>query len=425
MISKAPRGTRDILPGEATRWRKMEELARELCQLSGYGEIRTPIFEHTELFQRGVGEETDIVSKEMYTFKDRGERNLTLRPENTASVVRAYLEHKLSSAPQPVKLYYIGPMFRYDRPQAGRYRQFHQFGVESFGSLHPALDAEIILLASQFYQKLGLMELVLEINSVGCSSCRPEYRDKLKEYFRPSLAEMCSDCNKRFAANPLRILDCKEDACRSYFKDVPTITDNLCPECSDHFTSLMEELKNLDIQFTVNPFLVRGLDYYTKTVFEFISSHLGSQGSLGGGGRYDDLVEVCGGPPTPGCGFAVGLERILLVREAEGIIDEEDNLQVYLATLGDEKAMALAGKVARDLRSRGISCERDYMGRSLKSQFKQANRFMAELTVLLGGQEMEAGAVVLKKMSTGEQKTVLLTELPDAVEKILAGEVFA
>ncbi len=422
MLTKAPRGTRDILPEEVEKWHRLESLARELCRLNGYGEIRTPIFEHTELFQRGVGEETDIVSKEMYTFLDRGKRQLTLRPENTAAVVRAYLEHKLYGGPQPVKLYYIGPMFRYDRPQAGRYRQFHQFGVEAFGSMSPALDAEIIYVAYELYRRLGIKDLRLEINTVGCANCRPHYRDKLKDYFRPHLESLCPDCNKRFDKNPLRILDCKEEKCRTYFNDVPILNDNLCPECDTHFVTLIEELNNLAINYTVNPFIVRGLDYYTKTVFEFISPRLGAQSSIGGGGRYDELVEVCGGPSTPGIGFAVGMERILLALEEEGLDYNKAKLDVYVAVI-DKEATPLAGKVLKDLRGVGMSCDRDYMERSLKAQLKQADRLKVPLTLFLGGEEMQEGKANLKIMATGEQLQVSIVNIVEKIKEILSQEV--
>ena len=423
LLTKAPRGTRDILPSEAERWRRVEEKARELCRLYRYGEIRTPLFEHTELFTRSVGEETDLVSKEMYTFEDRGKRRLTLRPESTASVVRAYLEHNLHAVPQPVKLYYIGPMFRYDRPQAGRYRQFHQFGVEAFGSNHPALDGEIIDLAHQLYLQLGLKDVALEVNSVGCRECRPPYRERLKEFFGGKMEGLCDDCRHRYGTNTLRILDCKEEECRSHFHDVPTLADNLCPECHGHFSSLKEELQNLKVPFAVNPFLVRGLDYYTKTVFEFISPRLGAQSSLGGGGRYDDLVEICGGPPTPGSGFAVGLERILLALEEEGVAGEEAPLAVYVASI-DEASQPRVNQLVKELRLKGIACERDFLGRSLKAQLKQAGRLGARLTVLLGGEELQRGQAIIKDMSSGEQDTLPLDQLKNTLLDKLAREVY-
>ncbi len=422
LLTKVPRGTRDILPAEAEKWRRIEEKARELCRLYRYGEIRTPIFEHTELFSRSVGEDTDIVSKEMYTFEDRGKRRLTLRPENTASVVRAYLEHNLHAAPQPVKLYYIGPMFRYDRPQAGRYRQFHQFGVEAFGSQSPALDAEIIHLADQLYRQLGLKDVALEINSVGCRQCRPLYREKLKDFFQGKLSGLCLECRQRHGTNTLRILDCKTEKCRRHFQDMPTLKANLCPGCSAHFESLQAGLDNLGLSFHVNPRLVRGLDYYTKTVFEFISPRLGAQSSLGGGGRYDDLVEVCGGPSTPGSGFAVGLERILLALEEEGVGREEEALEVYAAYI-DVNALSRVDLLLKEMRLKNISCERDFLGRSLKAQLKQAGRSGARLTILLGGEELDQGKAIIKEMSSGEQETVPLANIIEAVLKNLGREV--
>ncbi len=419
---KAPRGTRDILPGEVEKWRYLESHARKLCRMYNYAEIRTPIFEYTELFQHGVGEDTDIVSKEMYTFQDKGGRQLTLRPENTAAVVRAYLENRLDALPQPIKLYYIGPMFRYDRPGAGRYRQFHQFGVEAFGSKEPSLDAEIIHLAYEFYQRLGISGLELEINSIGCSTCRSPYRAKLKDYFKTYLNNLCIDCQKRFEQNPLRILDCKDEKCRRTFTDVPALKDNLCQECDTHFTLLQQELTALDLPFIINSFMVRGLDYYTKTVFEFISPHLGAQNSLGGGGRYDDLVEICGGQPTPGIGFAIGLERVLLTLEEGDREYERNNLKIYLAQIGKEN-LPLAGEILRDLRNAGISCDRDYLGRSLKAQLRQANRLSVFLTLFLGGEELKENKVTLKIMSSGEQELVPLDLLVEKVKEILKGEV--
>jgi len=422
LLTRVPRGTRDILPAEAEKWQKVEEKARQLCRLYRYGEIRTPLFEHTELFARGVGEETDIVSKEMYTFEDRGKRRLTLRPENTAAVVRAYLEHNLHTAPQPVKLYYIGPMFRYDRPQAGRYRQFHQFGVEAFGSRSPALDAEIIHLADQLYRRVGLQDVVLELNSVGCRQCRPPYREALTGFFEGKIESLCPDCRQRHSANPLRILDCKEAGCRRHFEGVPILADHLCPECHSHFADLKTGLDNLGLAYRLNPFMVRGLDYYTKTVFEFISPRLGAQSSLGGGGRYDDLVEVCGGPPTPGSGFAVGLERILLALEEEGVGQEGEPLEVYAAAI-DAAALPRVDLLLRDLRLQGISCERDFLDRSLKARLKQAARARARLVVLLGGDELARGRALIKRMAEGEQEEVPLNRILETVMDYLGREV--
>ncbi|HHX77812.1 MAG TPA: histidine--tRNA ligase [Firmicutes bacterium] len=415
MLTKAPRGTRDILPGEVERWLLLEDIARNLCCLYNYREIRTPIFEHTELFQRSVGEDTDIVAKEMYSFKDRSDRSLTLRPENTASVVRAYLENKLFGLPQPVKLYYIGPMFRYDRPQAGRYRQFHQFGVEAFGSLAPALDAEIISLAYEFYRRLGLNNIVLELNSIGCENCRPRYRDLLKNFLETRKEKLCRDCRNRFINNPLRVLDCKEAGCRSLLTGIPKIVTSLCPECAAHFSSLKEELTNMDIPYKINPFLVRGLDYYTKTVFEFTGESLGAQNSLGGGGRYDGLVELCGGQPTPGIGFALGIERILLACKGEKF-KINPSLQVYVAVI-DREADKIAGRLVKELRGMGISCDRDYLDRSLKAQLKQAGRLNAGLVVILGGREMQEGKGIIRQMDSGKQETYPLAGMAEYIWK--------
>ncbi|HHX75610.1 MAG TPA: histidine--tRNA ligase, partial [Firmicutes bacterium] len=319
MLTKAPRGTKDILPAEVPRWCFFEQKAREACRLFGYSEIRIPMFEHTELFLRGVGEVTDIVAKEMYTFTDRGGRSLTLRPEGTASVARAYLEHKMQGEAQPVKVFYTGPMFRYDRPQAGRYRQFHQFGVEAFGSQEPALDAEVIMLALFFFRSLGLDGLALHLNSVGCPECRSRYRESLLAALRDRVRELCPDCSERYEKNPLRILDCKNKHCRAVTKTVPLLADELCTACREHFAAVRAALDALGVEYVLDPRLVRGLDYYTKTAFEIMAPGLGAQSSVCGGGRYDHLLATIGGPDIPGIGFAIGIERVLLALAAAGI----------------------------------------------------------------------------------------------------------
>ena len=318
MLTTAPRGTKDILPRDVEAWRYLERTMREICAQYGYLEIRTPVFEHTELFLRGIGETTDVVEKEMYTFTDRGERSLTLRPENTASAVRSYVENKMYADPAPTKLFYIGPMFRYDRPQAGRYRQFHQFGVEALGVEGPNIDAEIILLAVQILQTLGLKDLKLKVNSVGCPKCRPLHREKLQEYFRPHLGEMCKDCQSRFDRNPLRLLDCKNPHDQELAAGAPSLEECLCEECKTHFEGLKELLTAAGVDYVVDHNLVRGLDYYTKTAFEIQYAPLGAQSAVCGGGRYDGLIEEIGGPATPGIGFAMGMERVLLAIERAG-----------------------------------------------------------------------------------------------------------
>lgn len=415
MLTTRPRGTSDILPGEVEKWQYLEQVIRHLCREYGYAEIRTPIFEHTELFERGVGETTDIVEKEMYTFRDRGDRSITLRPEGTAPAVRAYLENKLFAGPQPVKLYYIGPMFRYDRPQAGRYRQFHQFGVEVFGSHDPAVDAEVVAMAMDLYSHLGLSNLELHINSVGCSRCRPVLREKLQKFFCSRLADLCPHCRDRLERNPLRILDCKGETCREAGKDAPTTPDCLCPDCEDHFQSVLKHLDELGVAYTVNPRLVRGLDYYTHTSFEIMTLDIGAQSSIGGGGRYNGLIEACGGFNIPGIGFAVGLERILLTMEQQGIdLPRPVKLDVFLATAD----VAAAGKVLpllQRLRREGLATDKDYQGRSLKAQMKYAGKLGVGLVAILGSNELERRVITLKDMSSGNQEEVSLDNLVEEI----------
>lgn len=408
MLAKAPRGTRDILPGEVEKWSTLETLFRNLCKNYNYREIRSPIFEHTELFSRSVGEDTDIVGKEMYTFSDKGKRSLTLRPEGTASTVRAFLEHKMYAQAQPTKLYYFGPMFRYDRPQAGRYRQFHQLGAEAFGSASPEIDAEIISLAMDFFRSAGLNHLSLEINSVGCPQCRPQYREEIQKTLETNRKDLCPDCQSRFETNPLRILDCKVEGCREVILGVPEIFDHLCSYCVQHFEDVIYFLKLLDISYRVNPKLVRGLDYYTNTAFEIVDTGLGSQNSLGGGGRYDGLVETCGGSPTPGVGFAIGLERVLLSLEQQNSqLEYKEEPRIFVATLGP-RASARGLQLVTELRRSGLAAEKDYQDRSLKAQMKQADRVGAAKVLILGEEEMEKGRIVLRDMEKGEQREVEL-----------------
>lgn len=400
----APRGTTDILPADARRWSVLERALRDVCDLYGYGEIRTPIFEHTELFARGIGSGTDIVEKEMYTFEDRGERSLTLRPEGTAGAVRAYLERRLDAEAQPVKLYYSGPMFRYERPQAGRTRQFHQLGVECIGSADPAADVEIIAVLVALFRRLGLTEYEIQLNSIGCPDCRPAYVQKLKQALEPVRDSLCKSCQDRFERNTLRLLDCKRESCQELTKDVPLILDSLCGPCEDHFQQVRGYLDEVGIEYTINQRLVRGLDYYTRTVFEFVSPELGAQDALGGGGRYDVLVETLGGPPTPAVGFAAGMERILLAASLE---DEAAAAPVdtYVVTLGDEGRRA-GVVLAERLRAEGFRTELDYMGRSLRAQMRQANRVGAKKVLIIGDDEAAAGTVQLRDMQSGEERTV-------------------
>ncbi len=408
---KAPRGTRDILPGEIGKWHFVEGKIAEFCRLFGYEEIRTPVFEHTELFLRGVGEATDIVSKEMYTFVDRGERSVTLRPENTAPVTRAFMEHKMYGDTQPVKLYYVAPMFRYDRPQAGRYRQFHQFGVEVLGTQDPTVDAEVMSLALSFFRGLGLSEFELQVNSVGCPRCRNVYRKLLQEQLKEKVAGLCPDCVERYDKNPLRILDCKVERCREVSGAVPLMLDNLCNECDKNFETVKRSLDKLGEKYVVNPRLVRGLDYYTKTAFEIISPALGAQSSIGGGGRYDNLLAEIGGPDTPATGFAIGLERVLLAMDAAAIqVPQMDRMDVFVATAGEVSGED-ALKLAMELRHQGLAVEKDYMGRSLKAQLKYADKKNARFLVILGDEEIKSSMVTVRDMSHGEQKSVKIENL--------------
>jgi len=411
MLTTGPRGTKDILPDAVGQWSYIEKAVRDICALYGYKEIRTPVFEHTELFLRGIGETTDVVEKEMYTFTDRGGRSLTLRPENTAATVRAYLEHKLYAESSLNKLFYIGSMFRYDRPQAGRYREFHQFGIEALGGDNPAVDAEIIMLATHFLTTLGLKELELSLNSVGCPKCRPVYREKLQDFFRDKLDGLCSDCRSRYDRNPMRILDCKNDKCKELSVGAPNITDCLCDECQDHFTKVQSLLTVAGIKFNLDPRLVRGLDYYTKTAFEVKYAPLGAQSAVAGGGRYDGLIEECGGNPTPAVGFAVGLERVLLALEKQELLPVNDlGSDAFVIALGDG-AQVEAFKLLCDLRAKGLRANMDFAGRSMKAQMKQANKAAAQFAVIVGEDEIKDDCAVLKNMQTGEQEKVLREEL--------------
>ena len=372
-----PKGTKDVLPNQSYKWQYIEETAREVARAFNFKEVRTPVFEHTELFQRGVGETTDVVNKEMYTFEDKGGRSITLKPEGTAGVVRLFLENGLASSPLPVKAYYITPAFRYERPQAGRLREFHQFGLEVFGSASPETDAEVILAAFSFLNKLGLKGVKLQLNSIGCPICRNQYNTALKNYFRPHLDEMCPTCRSRFDKNPLRILDCKEEGCKKYTSGAPEILDYLCDDCKNHFEKVKSLLDSAGVEYTVNSRIVRGLDYYTKTVFEFVSTEIGAQGTVCGGGRYDGLIGQLGGNPLPAIGFAAGIERILLLMEntSAGFPEEQKPL-IYIAGM-DETSRNLAFKTALELRGKGVCAEVDHMGRSVKAQFKYADKISA------------------------------------------------
>lgn len=422
MKVQIPRGTQDILPETVKTWHWIEEKLKEVTKQYRYEEIRTPIFEHTEIFARGVGDTTDIVQKEMYTFEDRGGRSLTLRPEGTAAVVRSYVENKMYGWPnQPVKLYYLGPMFRYERPQQGRFRQFVQFGVEALGSNDPAIDAEVIALAMDIYASVGLKNLELVINSLGDLESRKAHREALIDHFKPRINEFCSDCQNRLEKNPLRILDCKKDRDHELMKSAPSILDYLNEESKRYFEKVCYYLDSLKIPYTIDPTLVRGLDYYNHTAFEIFSNAegFGAITTLCGGGRYDGLVEEFGGPSTPGIGFAFSIERLIAALEAENIKpDVHEDLDVYIATIG-EKAEDYSVGLLKQLRNDGFSAERDYTGRKIKAQLKSADRLQAKLVIVLGDDELEKGMAQIKQMKTGEQMEISLDKLPQQLKELL------
>ncbi|MGQ9780315.1 MAG: histidine--tRNA ligase [Bacillota bacterium] len=407
----APKGTRDVLPDEAEAWEGLERLFHSLAARYGYREIRTPIFERTELFLRGLGEATDIVQKEMFTFTDRGGRSLTLRPELTAGAVRAFLEHNLAGEGPVCKLRYLGPAFRQERPQAGRYQQFTQYGVECFGSRDPATDAEVIDLAMAFVARAGLATVELRLNSIGCPVCRPAYRSLLLAFLAARAEELCPVCRERMVKNPLRILDCKSPACREVVAGAPLAVEYLCSACAEHFEAVKSYLSALGRPFTLAPHLVRGLDYYTNTVFEVVAPGLGAQDAIIGGGRYDGLIETCGGPPTPGVGFAGGFERLLLALAAAGATPARERPGlVFLAPLGPE-GKDLAVRLAHEMRAAGLTVELDYLGRSLKAQLREADRQGARVVVILGEDELARGAATLKWLEEGRQEEVGLSGL--------------
>lgn len=414
---QALKGTHDILPEEVYKWDYMEGVIRDVCARYGYKEIRTPIIEATELFQRGIGDTTDVVTKEMYTFTDRGNRSVTLRPENTASAVRAYLEHKMYGDQQVHKMFYIGSMFRYDRPQAGRYREFHQFGLEVLGASSPLADAEVIAMACEIFHKLGLRDLDLHLNSIGDKNCRPAYRQKLIEFFEGKKDQLCDDCRERLYKNPLRILDCKEEGCKKASVGAPEITDYLCDDCHAKFEAVKHYLDGLGISYTVDLRLVRGLDYYTNTAFEIQYPPLGAQSAVCGGGRYDGLVEEIGGPSTPGIGFAIGLERLLLALEMQNLIPApKSQKRVYIAALGED-AVAEGFKIQEELRGLGVLTDMDLQGRSLKGQMKQAGKLDSQFTVIIGSNELEKGAAAVKNMADGTQEDIPFAEVAGYISK--------
>jgi histidyl-tRNA synthetase len=405
---KAVQGTQDFLIEKAKKWQHIEEKIRSFMKIFNYSEVRTPIFEYTDLFARGIGQQTDIVSKEMYTFKDSGDRMLTLRPENTASICRMTLEHNIIREMPQSKLYYIGPMFRRERPQKGRYRQFHQFGCEALGAKSPELDAEMIILAHDFYNSFGLKNLEIKINSVGNLESRNNYKKALKEFIEPNLSNYCEDCRSRFEKNPLRILDCKKDHEKN--KNAPVLYEYLDEESKSHFDKVLEILKDNNIELSIDHNLVRGLDYYTDTVFEVISHDLGAQSAICGGGRYDLLIEELGGKPTPAVGFAGGIERLFIALEEMNYNFPEETVDLFVVTM-DENAKNFSNKFIRELRLQNISVDTDFLGRGLKAQMKFANKIQAKYIIVLGSNELESGKVELKKMDDGSKKMIKLTEI--------------
>lgn len=406
LITKRPKGTQDVLPSESYKWHTIEKSARETAEKYGFKEIRFPVFEHTELFQRSVGDTTDVVQKEMYTFNDKGNRSITLRPEGTAGTVRAMLENGLLNEALPQRVYYFPSCYRYEKPQAGRLREFHQFGVEMFGSYSAYADADIISLAKALLDRLGLTGIKLYINSIGCPECRAEYHKALKAYFEDKKEELCGTCLSRLEKNPMRILDCKSPVCSEISAGAPVIIDYLCGDCKEHFEILKKCLRAMNIDFEINPKIVRGLDYYTRTVFEFVTTDIGSQGTICGGGRYDGLVEQMGGPKTAGLGFAMGIERLILTMENQecGFI-EPLKCDLYIATMG-ENALQKAVALTKSLRDEGYWVEYDVMQRGLKAQMKYADKIGACFSMVIGDNELESGAAVIKNMSDGEQTEI-------------------
>lgn len=419
LITNAIKGTLDTLPANSYKIQYVEAVMREIAENYGFHEMRTPVFEHTELFQRSVGETTDVVQKEMYTFEDKGGRSITLKPEGTAGSVRAYLEHGLFNEAMPQKIFYITPCYRYEKPQAGRLREFHQFGVECFGAGTPAQDAEIILLGNEIFNYLGINNLTLEINSIGCPECRKKFQQALKDYFNSHYDELCDTCKGRLEKNPMRILDCKSPICSEISKDAPKILDYLCEDCSEHFESVKKYLTANNINFKVNPTIVRGLDYYTRTVFEFVSNEIGAQGTVCGGGRYDGLIEEMGGKPTPACGFGLGLERLLLLMDAQKTeFPEVKKCDLFIGSMG-ENANIAASAIATDLRNEGLSAQFDTVGRSVKAQMKYADKIGALYTMVLGDSELESRKAKLKNMQTGDQSEISLDDFTDNFQSMI------
>ena len=419
MLTKAPKGTKDILPTDVHKWHFVEDAFKDVCIKYGYKEVRTPVFEHTELFARGVGDTTDIVEKQMYTFNDLGQRSITLKPEGTSGVCRAFLEHKLFANVQPTKFYYNIPCFRYEKPQSGRLREFHQLGIEVFGSYDMLADAEVIALAEDFLKGLGIKSLELRINSIGCPTCRAAYREVLQNYFRPHLEELCETCKGRFDRNPMRIIDCKNESCKEIAQNAPLMLDHLCDECKNDFEELKNNLDIMGVLYTVDPTIVRGLDYYTKTAFEFVSGELGAQSTVCGGGRYNNLIEQLGGDSVPGVGFAMGFERLLLTLEAENVeIEDNEKSDVLVAMLDKSNACRNYGlTLAKKLRSEGIKVQIDLLARNFKGQFKFADRIGAKYVIVIGEDEIKTDTLTLKNMANSQQISVKACDIIKELKK--------
>jgi len=419
MITQAPRGTRDVLPAESYRWQLLEAKMRAAAALAGYREVRTPVFEHTELFLRGVGDTTDIVQKEMYTFRDKGDRSVTLKPEGTAGAVRCFLEHNLYADALPCKMYYLNaPIFRYENPQSGRLREHHQFGLECFGAKEATADAELILLAYRLLEELGIRNLSVEINSIGCPSCRPAYHQQLKDFLRGKADSLCENCKSRLERNPLRVLDCKEKKCQELTREAPSMLDFLCDECREHFEDLKRCLDQAGVPYRVNSRIVRGLDYYTKTVFELVTVTKDGNLTVCGGGRYDNLVEQIGEQNVPAVGFGMGLERVLMLLDSEGVrLPEPRWYDVFVTFMGANRLHAFS--LVQRLRAGGFRADLDHCGRSLKAQFKYANKTAAPLTAVIGDEEAEKGLVKIKRMADGTEKTVPQEMICEAVREML------
>ena len=417
MFISAPKGTKDLLPDQVYKGHYVENKFSDICKRYGFKEIRTPMFEHTEVFARGIGDTTDVVQKEMYTFNDHAGRSITLKPEGTSGAVRAFIEHKQYAEVQPTKYYYNTDCFRYEKPQAGRLRHFHQFGIEVFGTSDMLADAEVISLGYDFLTELGITEIQLRINSVGCPDCRRKYRDALKEFLKPRYDELCNTCKDRYERNPMRILDCKSEICKKIVENAPRMLDYLCDDCRNAFEELKTNLTSMGIEYVIDPNIVRGLDYYTKTAFEFVTTKIGAQGTVCGGGRYDHLIEELGGPPIPGVGFGLGIERLIMLMEANDVkFPEESRPEVFIAVMGDA-AKSFGLKLCRELRQKGVIAEMDTLSRNIKGQFKYADRLGAKYTLVIGEDELKKGVVSLKDMAKSEQREIKIENIYEEITR--------